>query len=155
MKRPQKSTWLWVIALVVTAVLSYVIGHAVGTPVNTGMVVTQASPSATETAMAVRHTPTADDFVVSIKILSRHSYSDEDWIDYRPRIKAKDPKTLPDEGTVEVSYKITGGTAPILGTFVIHLGDPPVVEDQLDDTGTAAKRAAVLKIKITNVEYIH
>jgi hypothetical protein len=105
-----------------------------------------------ETATAGVHKPTASDFKVSIKILSKQCFGSAGCnIEYRPRISGV--ATLPGEGTVEVSYKITGGEGPIQGTFTITLGEDPTVEGQDEESTSTSSSSAKLKIKITDVEY--
>jgi hypothetical protein len=107
----------------------------------------------TETATAGVHAPTAGDFEVSIKILSKQCFGSAGCnISYRPKIAA-DKSALPDSGTVEVSYRITGGEGPILGTFLITLGDSPQVEGQDEESTETSSSGSTLKIKITDVEY--
>lgn len=111
-------------------------------------------PSTTEpTATAREHAPVASDFEVPIKILSKQCFGSAGCnISYRPKIAA-DKSALPDSGTVEVSYRITGGEGPILGTFLITLGDSPQVEGQDEESTETSSSGSTLKIKITDVEY--
>jgi hypothetical protein len=59
----------------------------------------------------------------------------------------------PKQGTVEVSYSITGGEGPIQGTFTITLGEDPQVKGQDEESTQTPSSSAKLKIKITDVEY--
>jgi hypothetical protein len=111
------------------------------------------SPSETATATAGVHTPTASDFEVSIKILSKQCFGSAGClVEYRPKI-AGDIDSLPKQGTVEVSYSITGGEGPIQGTFTITLGEDPQVKGQDEESTQTPSSSAKLKIKITDVEY--
>jgi hypothetical protein len=60
--------------------------------------------------------------------------------------------SLPEDRTVEVSYKITGAEDPIEGTFFITLDDQQV-EGRDDELASTRSSSAKLKIKITDVEY--
>jgi hypothetical protein len=106
-----------------------------------------------ETAAPGVHKPRASDFEVSIKILSKQCFGSAGClVEYRPKIAA-DIDSLPKQGTVEVSYSITGGEGPIQGTFLITLGDDPQVEGQDEESTQTPSSSAKLKIKITDVEY--
>jgi hypothetical protein len=112
---------------------------------------TEPTADPSETATAGVHTPTAADFKVSIKVLSKQCFGSAGCnIEYRPRISGVG--TLPEEGTVEVSYKITGAEGPIQGTFTITLGEDPTVQGQDEESTSTSSSSAKLKIKITDVE---
>jgi hypothetical protein len=105
------------------------------------------------------HTPEGDyvpkksDFELSIKVLDQQCFGSAGClVEYRPRIKDASGGRLPDTGTIEVSYKITGAEDPIRGTFTIDL-EADTVDGQDDESTQTPSSSTKLKIAITDMEH--
>jgi len=158
--KPKRFGWPTVL---ITAFVSWLLGAIMilmllspGTP-DASTYESQSNASATGTEAASQPTTqapslTASDFAVSLKIISKQCFDTAGCVvEYRPKIEANDLSKLAGEGTVEVSYKITGANDEIEGTFTITLGDDPQVTGQDQDVAQTPS-APSLKIKITNVD---
>lgn len=57
---------------------------------------------------------------------------------------------LPDSGTIEVTYQITGGEDPVVNTFTVEGGQ--ISYTKTEDVQTASSKAKI-KAKVTGVDY--
>jgi hypothetical protein len=150
--RPKRFGWL---AMIIAIVGAFGIGAGV---VALGSTDTTGTPAATRTltgestAEPAGFTPKKSDFEIGIKILEKTCFgSTGRSISYRIKPKYVGTQELPDEGTIEVSYRVTGDeSGPRQNTFQIVGGQPEF--DQEEFAGTPSS-GTVLKAKVIEVSY--
>ena len=109
-------------------------------------------PTAGSPAEPTGFTPKKSDFEVGIKILEKKCFrSGGCSITYRIQPKYVGPQELPDEGTIEVSYRVTGDeSGPRQNTFEIVGGQAEFDKEEFAGTRSSG---TVLKAKVIEVGY--
>jgi hypothetical protein len=138
--RPKRFGWL---AMIIAIVGAFGIGAGV---VALGSTDTTGTPAATRTltgestAEPAGFTPKKSDFEIGIKILEKTCFgSTGRSISYRIKPKYVGTQELPDEGTIEVSYRVTGDeSGPRQNTFQIVGGQTEF--DQEEFAGTRSSK---------------
>jgi hypothetical protein len=97
-------------------------------------------------------TPTKSDFEIGIKILEKMCFGSAGCsITYRIKPKYVGTQELPDEGTIEVSYRVTGDeSGPQQNTFEIVGGQAEFDKGEFADTRSSG---TVLKAKVIEVSH--
>jgi hypothetical protein len=150
--RPKQFGWL---AMIIATVGAFGLGAAV---VALGSTDTTGTPAATptltgeSTAGPAGFTPKKSDFEIGIKILDKTCFGSTGCsISYRIKPKYVGTQELPDEGTIEVSYRVTGDeSGPRQNTFQIVGGQTEF--DQEEFAGTRSS-GTLLKAKVIEVSY--
>lgn len=133
-----------------------------------GTKTTSATPSATSISSPAAEVPTevptveppaapefsavASDFTLAVKIMKKTCFGSAGCnVTYRIVPKYVGDQTLPDSGTVEVTYQVSGGEdGPQINTFTIEGGSASYdSEESLSTSSSTAK----LKGKVTDVSY--
>ena len=106
----------------------------------------------TDEPMAAEFTPRRSDFEVGIKILEEKCFGSGGCsVGFRIKPKYVGTQELPDEGTIEVSYRITGDeSGPRQNTFKIVDGHVEFDEEEFAGTRSFG---TVLKAKVIDVSY--
>ena len=151
---PRRKQFGWP-AMIIAVVGAFGFGAAV---VWLGSTDTTGTPAATHTltgestAEPAGFTPKKSDFEIGIKILDKTCFGSTGCsIVYRIKPKYVGTQELPDDGTIEVSYRVTGDeSGPRQNTFQIVGGPPPI--DQEEFAGTRSS-GTVLKAKVIEVSY--
>lgn len=157
-RRPKKFGWL---AMIIAVVGSFGIGAAVvalGSTDTTGTLtggttVTQAAPNDEPTRTeSAEFSPKKSDFEIGIKILEKTCFGSGGCsIAYRIKPKYVGTQELPDEGTIEVSYLVTGGeSGPRQNTFKMVAGQ---AEFDTEEFAAIPSFGTVLKAKVIEVSY--
>jgi hypothetical protein len=141
--------------MIIAVVGAFGLGAAV---VALGSTDTTGTPAATptrtgeSTAEPAGFTPKKSDFEVGIKILEKKCFrSGGCSITYRIQPKYVGPQELPDEGTIEVSYRVTGDeSGPRQNTFEIVGGQAEFDKEEFAGTRSSG---TVLKAKVIEVGY--
>jgi hypothetical protein len=109
----------------------------------------ESAPEPTEPTV---FTPTKSDFEVGIKILEKKCFrSGGCSITYRIQPKYVGTQELPDEGTIEVSYRVTGDeSGPRQNTLEIVDGQAEFDKEEFAGTRSSG---TVLKAKVIEVSY--
>ena len=96
--------------------------------------------------------PKKSDFEIGVKILEKKCFrSGGCSISYRIQPKYVGAQELPDEGTIEVSYRVTGDeSGPRQNTFEIVGGQPEFDKEEFAGTPSSG---TVLKAKVIEVGY--
>jgi hypothetical protein len=160
--RPNQFGWL---AMIIAIVGAFGVGAAVvavgtdtiGTPAAT-TTLTEPAPNdeptdeSTEAPKTAGFTPRKSDFEIGIKILEKTCFGSTGCsIMYRIKPKYVGTQELPDEGTVEVSYRVTGDeSGPRQNTFEIVGGQPEFDREEFAGTRSSG---TVLKAKVIEVSY--
>jgi hypothetical protein len=156
--RPKKFGWP---AMIIAVVWSFGTGAAVmalgstattGTPAATTTVtkrVANDEPTGTEPA---EFAPKKSDFEIGIKILEKTCFGSGGCsIGYRIKPKYVSTQDLPDEGTLEVTYRVTGDdSGPRQNTFKMVGGQPVFDKEEFAATSSSS---TVLKAKVIEVSY--
>jgi hypothetical protein len=150
--RTKQFGWL---AMIIAIVGAFGLGAAV---VALGSTDTTGTPAATPTltgeptAEPAGFTPKKSDFEVGIKILEKKCFrSGGCSITYRIQPKYVGMQELPDEGTIEVSYRVTGDEpGPRQNTFEIVDGQTEFDKEEFAGTWSSG---TVLKAKVIEVSY--
>ena len=150
--RPKQFGWL---AMIIAIVGAFGVGAAVGA---VGSTDTTGTPAATttltgeSTAEPAGFTPQKSDFEIGIKILEKRCFGSTGCsIMYRIKPKYVGTQELPDEGTIEVSYRVTGGdSGPRQNTFQIVGGQTEFDKEEFAGTRSSG---TVLKAKVIEVSY--
>jgi hypothetical protein len=161
--RPKKFGWL---AMIIAVVGSFGIGAAVvalgstdttGTPAGT-TTVTETAPNGeptdetTEEPTTATFIPRRTDFKIEIKILEKNCFGSGGCsVAYRIKPRYVGTQELPDEGTIEVSYRVTGDeSGPRLNTFEMVAGH---AEFDTEEFAGIPSSGTVLKAKVIEVSY--
>ena len=150
--RPKQFGWL---AMIIAVVGAFGLGAAV---VALGSTDSTETPAATpaltgkSTAEPAGFTPQKSDFEIGIKILEKTCFGSTGCsIIYRIEPKYVGTQELPDDVTIEVSYRVTGDeSGPRQNTFEIVGGQAEF--DQEEFAGTRSS-GTVLKAKVIEVSY--
>lgn len=165
-QRPKKSRTLLV--GIISGVVGVLLGGAV---MSSGNQPTTAGPGATSTVTATatstvtettgsepteaptaEYTPKKSDWKITLKILTNKCYDTAGAsITYRIKPEFVGTVTPPEEGTVEVTYRVTGGEGgPSDNTFTVTGGQMSYDEQEDVDTPSCSTK---LKVKVTDVSY--
>ena len=125
---------------------------ALGSTDTTGTPAATPTLTGESTAQSAGFTPKKSDFEIEIKILEKTCFGSTGCsISYRIKPKYVGTQELPDVGTVEVSYRVTGDeSGPRQNTFEIVGGQAEF--DQEEFAGTRSS-GTVLKAKVIEVSY--
>ena len=94
--------------------------------------------------------PKKSDFKLKVKVLDKECFGSAGCIVQFRIIPQYSGPGLPDEGTIELSYKITGGEDPELGTIEIECPDGSYSSEERDiDTPSSS---STVRAKITDLE---
>ncbi len=94
--------------------------------------------------------PKRSDFNVGIKLLRKQCFGSAGCnITYRIAPKYVGHRPLPDNGTIEVTYKVSGAEDEIVGTFTVEAGQADYSKE-LASTSSSSKK---LRAKVTDVTY--
>ena len=148
--RPKQFGWL---AMIIAVVGAFGLGAAVvafGGPGTIGIPAAQRSTA--EPTEPAQFTPKKSDFEIGIKILEKTCFGTGGCsIMYRIKPKYVGTQELPDEGTIEVSYLVTGNeSGPRQNTFEMVAGQAKVDKEEFAGTPSAG---TVLKAKVIEVSY--
>jgi hypothetical protein len=149
---PRRKQFGWP-AMIIAVVGAFGFGAAVvwlGSTDTTGTPAAQQSTA--EPTEPAQFTPKKSDFEIGIKILEKQCFGSGGCsIAYRIKPKYVGTQELPDEGTIEVSYLVTGDeSGPRQNTFEMVAGQAKV--DQEEFAGTPSS-GTVLKAKVIEVGY--
>jgi hypothetical protein len=159
--RPKHFGWL---AMIIAIVGAFGFGAAVGAVGSTGTIGTPAAittlpapndeptDESTGAPTTAGFTPRKSDFEIGIKILEKTCFGTGGCsIMYRIKAKYVGTQELPDEGTIEVSYRVTGDeSGPRHNTFEIVGGQPEFDREEFAGTRSSG---TVLKAKVIEVSY--
>ena len=165
-RAPRRKQFGWP-AMIIAVVGAFGMGAAVvalgstdiiGRPAAT-TTMTKTAPNDESTAEAAAEpteptgfTPTKSDFEVGVKILEKKCFrSGGCSITYRIQPKYVGTQELPDEGTIEVSYRVTGDeSGPRQNTLEIVDGQAKFDKEEFAGTRSSG---TVLKAKVIEVSY--
>jgi hypothetical protein len=154
-RQPRTKQFGW-LAMIIAVVGAFGLGAAV---VAVGSADTIGTPAATTptltggaTAEPAGFNPKKSEFQIGIKILEKTCFGSTGCsISYRIKPKYVGTQELPDEGMIEVSYRVTGDeSGPRQNTFQIVAGQTKF--DQEEFAGTRSS-GTVLKAKVIEVSY--
>jgi hypothetical protein len=150
--RPKQFGWL---AMIIAVVGAFGFGAgvvAVGSADTTGAQAATPALTGESNAEPAGFTPKKSDFEIGIKILEKQCFGSGGCsIAYRIKPKYVGTQELPDDGTIEVSYRVTGDEfGPRQNTFQIVDGQTKVDKDEFAGTPSSG---TVLKAKVIEVSY--
>jgi hypothetical protein len=150
--RPKQFGWL---AMIIAVVGAFGLGAAVvalGSTDSTGTPAVTPPLTAESAAEPAGFTPKKSDFEIGINILEKTCFGSTGCsIIYRIEPKYVGNQEVPDDGTIEVSYRVTGDeSGPRQNTFEIVGGQAEF--DQEEFAGTRSS-GTVLKAKVIEVSY--
>lgn len=108
-------------------------------------------PAASAAPAPTFHPNTAD-WKVGVKILKKHCFGSAGCnITFRIKPSYVGTQDLPDEGTIEVTYKVSGDeSGPVINTFTVESGQASYDSEEYLSTPSSSTRVAA---KVTDVSY--
>jgi hypothetical protein len=169
-KKPKRFGWP---TLIITAVVSLFVGilfASAGEPTTPTSTVTEAGPverseigsnpgepteEPTQEPAPTEYTPKKSDWALKIKTTDKQCFGSAGCnvtVKITPQYAGASRDALPDEGTIDITYKVTGDeSGPITGTATAQLADGTVdtPEESLSTRSSGTKITAT----VTDVEY--
>lgn len=103
------------------------------------------------------YVPRRSDWSLRVKVLDKTTFSDgETWWEVRitPKYAGSDLANLPDQGTVEITYKIANNTdGDLVGTVSVTLEDQSAMTSE-EFVTTRSSKSKIVAI-VTEVEYLN